>query len=233
WGAPTSAAEITSHSASYPISERSPSTTSSPRPRSAATFSTKTYRGRKSLIILWNSFQRPLRLPVIPSPLPATLMSWQGNPPATTSTRERVELLPLLTSVTLLSARGKFLASTLRQYGSISTCHLVSNPARSNPRSMPPIPAKRLPMVGLIQVVRVLEETHVSLFLQRQYSSTLKHTVHKPNNDRTPKLFRPRPLLLSASEVQVLLLHGVLRKVRNQHLTQGRFSDKSLRQTRR
>src|SRR5262245_28867597 len=33
------------------------------------------------------------------------------------------------------------------QYGSFSTCHLHTSPARSRPRSMPPIPANREPKV--------------------------------------------------------------------------------------
>ena len=37
----------------------------------------------------WNSHQRPLRAPASPAPFPATLMSWQGNPPDTTSTMPR------------------------------------------------------------------------------------------------------------------------------------------------
>src|SRR5262245_12190121 len=43
---------------------------------------------------------------------------------------------------------GQCSARTRRQKGSISTCHLHSHPARSSPRSSPPIPAKREPKVG-------------------------------------------------------------------------------------
>ena len=44
------------------------------------------------------------------------------------------------------------MASTLRHQSLISTCQTVSNPARSKPRSNPPIPANRLPTVGLRSV---------------------------------------------------------------------------------
>ena len=87
--APQSAAESTHHSASNPISAKSPRTTPSPREVSIGEFSTNTNRGRTSLIILAISRHRPLRSPSSPAPFPAALMSWQGKPPETTSTVDR------------------------------------------------------------------------------------------------------------------------------------------------
>ena len=88
-GAPALCAPNTPHSASYPISAKSPRTTCNPRLVSSGEFSTKTYRGPTSRMILANSFHKPERAPVIPFPLPAALMSWQGNPPQIASTFPR------------------------------------------------------------------------------------------------------------------------------------------------
>ena len=88
-GAPTSSAPSTSHSASYPISARSPRTLASPRPTSKGEFSRNANSGRTSLIIRCISRQRPERAPSMPAPFPAAEMSWHGKPPDTTSTRPR------------------------------------------------------------------------------------------------------------------------------------------------
>jgi hypothetical protein len=89
WGAPTSDARNTPHSASNPSEARSPRTTSMPRTRRAETFSTKTNSGPTSPMIRANSDQRPERFPVMPSRSPAELMSWHGNPPRMRSTTPR------------------------------------------------------------------------------------------------------------------------------------------------
>ena len=91
-----SSARIACHSASYPASARLPSTASIPRIVSAPTFSAMTYLGRIPRITLSISNQRPLRLPLIPAPLPAVLISWQGNPPVIIhSLLHPTDLLPM------------------------------------------------------------------------------------------------------------------------------------------
>ena len=90
--APTSAAENTPHRASNPIVANSPRTLPSPRIVSIGLFSTNTNRGLISQMILDISPHNPLCLPLIPFrpvPVPAPLMSWQGNPPHTISTFSR------------------------------------------------------------------------------------------------------------------------------------------------
>lgn len=87
--APTSSAPSTSHSASYPISARSPRTLASPLPTSKGEFSRNANFGRTSLIIRCISRQSPERAPSMPAPFPAAEMSWHGKPPDTTSTRPR------------------------------------------------------------------------------------------------------------------------------------------------
>lgn len=108
----------------------------------------------------------------MPALYPALLISWQGNPPQMTSTPHSLTVTSRHTSgvngpignwcqlyanstdrggkVLTSSCRltlGQCFASTFWQYGSISTCHLHVMPARSNPRSKPPIPANKLPNV--------------------------------------------------------------------------------------
>ena len=80
-GAPTSAADTIVHRASYPSALSSKRTRSSPRTARAGTFSRKTYLGRHSRTSRKTSNTRPLHPPAKPAPLPATLISWQGNPP--------------------------------------------------------------------------------------------------------------------------------------------------------
>ena len=88
-GAPWSEADTTAHSASYPISERSPRTRQSPLEVSIGEFSTRTYLGRTWRTILAISLHSPEASPSIPAPRPAMLMSVHGNPPVTISTHRR------------------------------------------------------------------------------------------------------------------------------------------------
>lgn len=62
---------------------------------------------------------------------------------------------------------GQCLARTRWHHSSRSTCHRTVQPARSRPRSIPPIPEKRLPTVGMstqhledltVEVVRAPDE---------------------------------------------------------------------------
>jgi hypothetical protein len=145
-GKPNWHAESTCHSASYPHEARFPRTLSSPRTRSAATFSTSTNRGCSSQMIRKYSDQRPERAPVIPSCLPALEMSWQGNPPQMRSTSERL-CRPTSRTSRNRGTSGQCLARTLVAYSLISTCHEHFIPARSSPKSIPPIPANREPNV--------------------------------------------------------------------------------------
>lgn len=152
-GAPTAAAGMQCHSASYPNEASVPRTASSPRTSNAETFSTTTYRGRRSRTMRANSNQRPDLSPASPAPLPAKLMSWHGNPPAMTSTLQSSS--PLGGNVFTSSWRrtsGQCFASTRRAKGSISTCHLHWRPDLSSPKSMPPIPANRLPNVSTFSI---------------------------------------------------------------------------------
>ena len=148
WGNPTASAPSTSHSASYPISARSPRTLASPRPTSKGEFSRNANSGRTSLIIRCISRQRPERAPSMPAPFPAAEMSWHGKPPDTTSTRPR-HGRP--SKVRTSSQTGKVGSSpsfcrasnTLADQGSSSTAQTVRNPSSSLPSIPPPAPAKR------------------------------------------------------------------------------------------
>lgn len=138
------------HSASYPNEAKSPSIRCNPlnRPVIAATFSTTTKRGRSTRTHRANSTQRPDCSPVMPARLPALLMSWQGNPPQITSTlHSSIGPGGNVRTSSCRTTAGQCFASTRRQNLSISTCHLQTTPARSNPRSKPPMPANREPKV--------------------------------------------------------------------------------------
>jgi len=158
-----------SHSASYPPSAKVPSTRPNPRLSRAETFSMTTALGRNSRMILAMWKNKPDRSPSSPraSPHPtlAMLRSWQGKPPAITSTLWRFLPPPYRTSVTFLFACGKFVLKMRRQSAFFSTCQTVVNPARSKPRSIPPIPAKELPRVSVEVVFPVVTwetpSTHV------------------------------------------------------------------------
>jgi len=153
WGAPTSAAERWNHSASYPA--RAMSVIARPSPPGTAnpgTSSTSTNLGRRCRHNRQNAGQRS-RSSSCPLRFPATLHGWHGTPPQMRSTGSR----PASTEVLMSSWRrmlGQCFASTFRQNGSRSTCHATRIPARSRPRSSPPIPAKQLPTVRLTSALR-------------------------------------------------------------------------------
>ena len=133
-GAPTSLAPSTPHLASYPIEAKSPRTTSSPRTVSIGEFSTNANLGRTSQMMRANSFQSPDLSPVIPAPAPADDMSWQGNPPETTSTIPRQGLPSKVQTSSQIGKGGRSpsfcrATSTLAGYGSISTAQTVSQPS--------------------------------------------------------------------------------------------------------
>lgn len=147
WGAPTSSAPSTSHSASNPISASPARTVSSPRLRSADTFSRKTYLGPTSRTTRRTSNHSPLRSPWMPARLPALLMSWQGKPAQTRSTHPRQgRPSKLVTSPWMGQASSSpsaiRAASTRWQYPSASTATTMraSGMASLIPRSNPPIP---------------------------------------------------------------------------------------------
>src|SRR5271170_8166137 len=123
-------------------------TRSAPLVLRLGTFSTSTQRGCSSRTTRAYSNQRPDRL-WSPRSLPpaATLRSWQGKPPLMRSIGLRLCLPTLLTSRNLGTLGHRF-SRILLQKGLISTCHDVSNPAHSRPRSIPPIPENRLPWVN-------------------------------------------------------------------------------------
>ena len=138
-GAPASEARTLVHFASYPILASSARTMSSPFLTSAETFSTNAYLGRSILIALANSYQSPLLFPsLIPSCLPATLMSWQGKPPTIISTGSTSSHLTFV-----ISPRLGTLKRSLRMMlgkSSFSHTHLrfVVTPASCKPFSIPP-----------------------------------------------------------------------------------------------
>lgn len=145
--APKAPAGTHCHAASYPLSAKSPRTRSSPRIVTSATFSTIVNRGRKTRMTRCISTQSPLpsSLPTIPALKPSDEMSTHGNPPQIKSTRKS----PSACGNSLMSLNrgmsGQCFASTDRANGSISTCQRHAMPARSSPRSNPPMPANRLP----------------------------------------------------------------------------------------
>ena len=146
-GAPTEQAETTDHSASNPISQRSPRT----RPKAsasesrAATFSSRTRRGRSSRMIRANSGHSH-RSSLVPLRSPAELNGWHGKPPQMRSTAVSLSA-PTLRTSSCLGTSGQWFARTLRHHGSISTCQAQRIPARSRPRSMPPMPENSDPNV--------------------------------------------------------------------------------------
>lgn len=73
---------------------------------------------------------------------PATEVGSQGGPPQMRSAGGGCTIP--LTSPRFL-ALGQFLANTAQANGSTSLIHEISMPARSSPRSNPPMPEKRLP----------------------------------------------------------------------------------------
>ncbi len=145
-GAPKAHAEIISHSASYPMLARSQRTRSNPAVSKPGTFSMSATLGRNSQMTRKYSVHNPLRSPARPARFPARLTSWQGNPPAITSMGARLCFPTVRTSVNL-GTEGQCFVRTLLAYSSISTCHAQRIPARSSPKSKPPIPENKLPNV--------------------------------------------------------------------------------------
>lgn len=143
------AAGMLSHSASYPRAARSPSTSPIARPRLAlsrpGTFSSSAYRGRNSRRHRANSGQSQ-RSSWTPLRRPATETGGHGNPPQMRSGHS-TSLQSIFVMSPRLGMPGQCLARTRLQYGSISDCHMTFIPARSSPRSSPPIPEKREPTV--------------------------------------------------------------------------------------
>lgn len=111
-------------------------------------FSKKTKLGRTSPIMRCISNQSPLLLPLIPFPLPATEMSWQGNPPVMMSMCPH-HSLPLNVRMSSQIGNGRNIPSLcLRRRmslanWSISTAQTVCHPRIWLPRMPPPAPAKR------------------------------------------------------------------------------------------
>lgn len=149
-GAPTEHAETSDHSASNPRSERSPrihpnasASLSSPR-----TFSTRMLgqvpplASRTASTAAMNQ-GHPQRSSPTPSPSPEWLNGWQGNPPATSRIRRTGWLAHHRGKVRTSSCcatSGQRRRSTRRRNGSFSTCARQLSPARSSPRSRPPMP---------------------------------------------------------------------------------------------
>jgi len=134
-----------SHSASYPISARSPSTRPNPRARCPATFSRSAHRGRRTRMASDMKGQR-CRGSRSPSRRPAWENGWQGYPPQMRSTRGTSAQSMVVTSPRLGTC-GQCLARIRQQYGSSSDCHTTRIPARSSPMSRPPIPENMEPTV--------------------------------------------------------------------------------------
>lgn len=138
----------TPHLALYPNSDKSLRTMSSPRVRKSGEFSAKTNLGRTSSIILAYSFQSPERFPPIPAPPPAELMSWQGNPPQTTSTAPRQGFPSKVQTSSQMGNLGSTpsrcrCSKTCLGYSSISTAQTVECPRSCPPRIPPPAPANK------------------------------------------------------------------------------------------
>lgn len=108
--------------------------------KSPGTFSTTTHCGSSSPTILRYSCHSPLLPPAKPRRFPATDRSWQGNPPQMRSGRtSKVVFVIFLTSFILFTS-GQWRRRTALACGSISHWPMQFIPARSNPRSKPPIP---------------------------------------------------------------------------------------------
>ena len=150
-GAPTAAAGMTCHSASNPTLAKSASTSLNPIDKCPRTFSISAYRGRK-LQMASNIFGHKCRGSVLPPRLPAVLNGWQGYPPQITSGRST-----FVQSICFMSPKfgtsGQCFFNTLQANGSISDCQITFMPARSNPKSKPPMPLNNEPTVNVICVL--------------------------------------------------------------------------------
>ena len=194
-GAPIEHAEIVDHSASNPIAQRSPMTLPNPRSSSPGTFSTMTIFGRISHMIRLNSRHNPERSPSIPIRLPATETSWQGKPPQITSHCQSVPSRG--GKVHTSSCRrtfGQCFSRTRLAYSSFSTCQTHRIPARSKPRSNPPIPEKSEPnVICRISPIPLRRPTSrvarvVVFSLERLDHSPqeIQHLINPSHHDRTP-----------------------------------------------
>ena len=154
WGAPRSAARRRRNDPTYPASARSAMTV--PRAdspgrapilvASPGTFSTSTSRGCSRRTARAMSNQRALRSPWRrPRCRPARERSWQGNPPASSSTRGVPASISRTSPST--SRAGRWRAMTRWHPGSFSAAHSTRQPACSRPRSRPRHPEKREPTV--------------------------------------------------------------------------------------
>ena len=145
WATPKYRASRVRHETPYPscsISLRSlPKSAPLLELKSPGTFSSTSHRGRRCSTRSRKVKARLDRLPANPARLPATLRSWQGNPPDQMSASG---MSFAFTSVMLprFGALGNRSARTVLAYGSISLTLTVSIPARSKPRSNPPTPEK-------------------------------------------------------------------------------------------
>jgi hypothetical protein len=111
-------------------------TSPNPAVRSPGTFSTTTTRGRRTRTARANSNQSPERVPTAtPARRPAWETSWQGKPPASTSTDSRCRSTSRTSGTTRRS--GACRSMTARQCRSDSHAQTVRKPARSSPRSSP------------------------------------------------------------------------------------------------
>jgi hypothetical protein len=122
-------------------------TVPSPRLRRSGLFSAKTRGGPTSSMTrsIWN--QSPERSPASPSPLPIALMSWQGNPPVTTSIRplhglpSKVQMSSQIGNRSSTPSRCRCNRISLGK-GLISTAATVVQPSSFEARTPPPAPAK-------------------------------------------------------------------------------------------
>ena len=115
WAAPMSDARRHIQLVSYPIAARSAWTTSSPRRRRAATFSTKTSCGRSTRTASATAVHRLECSPVMPTRFPALEMSWHGKPAVRMSTgstwvQSTVRMSPRLATPASRSVQDGYLA---------------------------------------------------------------------------------------------------------------------------
>lgn len=119
----------------------------SPRRTSIGEFSTRTNRGLTSPMIRAISRQSPLRSPSIPVPGPQIDISWQGNPPETTSTAP-FQGCPSKVQTSSHTGNGGRCPSFCRCISRLaqkvltSTAQTVLHPRSFAPSIPPPAPAK-------------------------------------------------------------------------------------------
>ena len=142
-GAPIAQAVIHPARARYPSRARSPRTSARPSSSRPDTFSMTTQRGRNSPTTDAMSGQSH-RGSSWAIWRPAWLTGWHGKPPQTRSGTGRPPHHPAqVRTSSCLGTSGQCFASTFRHHGSISICPTTVIPARSRPRSSPPMPLNR------------------------------------------------------------------------------------------